>query len=168
MKKEEVIISQGNRPFWHNIMAAFFYTVAVFCVIFFFFNFEFSLNSEYAVRQLDYIDIGAFALSGAFYFSLIQTYYFDFKKKMYKHESAYLIFRLGKWKEMPLLEYISVFKKEEGLYEVNLWHLGNKHFKIYEMFDEDEAMNVGKKLATTLQIDLLDATVANDSKWIDL
>lgn len=168
MKKEEVIISQGHRPLWHNIMAAFFYTLVAFCIIFFFINFEFSLESQYAIQQMDYIHIAVFALSGAFYFSIIQTYYFNFSDNTYKHERSYIFVKLGKWKTMPLLEYISVFKKEEGLYEVNLWHLGNKHFKIYEMFDEEEAMNIGKQLATTLQLDLLDATVANDSKWIEL
>ncbi len=167
-KKQEVIISQGNRPFWHNIIAAFFYTVVVFCIVFFFLDFEFSLRADYAVQQMDYIDIASSALAGAFYFSVIQAYYFDFKNKQYKHESAYLIFKLGKWKPLPILEYISVFKKEEAVYEVNLWYVRNKHFKIYRMFDEDEAMQVGKQLAASLNIDLLDATVANDSKWIDV
>ena len=88
-KKEEVIISQGKRPLWHNIIAAFLYTVVVFCIIFFFIDFEFSLRADYAVRQMDYIEIASFALGGALYYSLIQTYYFDFKNKQYKHEHAY-------------------------------------------------------------------------------
>lgn len=117
---------------------------------------------------MDLIQIASVALLAAFYYSVIQTYYFDFKNNLYKHERAFLWFKLGKWNPLPELEYISVFQKEEGVFEINLWYIGNKHFKIYHMFDEEEAMETGKQLAKSLRIDLLDATVANDSKWVEL
>ncbi|MGH1386517.1 hypothetical protein [Kordia sp.] len=166
--KEEVIISQGNRPLWQNILAALLYATVVVLVVFFFYEFEFSFKTDQVKREMHTLQLAAIALMLAFYYSVIQTYYFDFKNHRYKHEHAFLIFKKGKWKSLPALEYISVFKKDQHFYEVNLWYVGNKHFKIYQLSDEEEALKVGKKLAITLQIDLLDATVANDSKWIEL
>ncbi|WP_298417183.1 hypothetical protein [uncultured Kordia sp.] len=166
--KDEVIISQGNRPFWHNIIAAFLYTVAVACILLFFYGLEFSFERQYVEREMGYIKVAGLALAGAFYYSVIQTDYFDFKKNVYKHERAFLWFKLGKWNPLPELQYISVFQKEEGIFEINLWYIGNKHFNIYSMYDEAAAMETGKQLAKSLQIDLLDATIANDSKWVEL
>jgi len=166
--KDEVIISQGNRPLWQNILAALLYATVVVLVVLFFYEFKFSLETEYVKREINTLQIAGLALAIAFYYSIIQTYYFDFKNNRYKHEHAFLIFKKGKWKSLPALEYVSVFKKDQHLYEVNLWYVGNKHFKIYQLSDEQEALEVGKKLAKTLQIDLLDATIAHDSKWIDV
>lgn len=166
--KDEVIISQGKRSLWHNIIAALLYTVAIGSVLLFFFGLEFSFERTYMEREVAYLQLAAFTFAGAFYYSVIQTYYFDFTNNLYKHERSFLMFKQGKWNPLPELEYISVFQKEEGVYEINLWYIGNKHFKIYHMFDEAEAMKVGKQLAISLRIDLLDATVANDSKWIEL
>lgn len=166
--KDKVIISQGKRSLWDNIIAAFLYTVVVGSAFLFFFWFEFSFDRKYVLKQMDLIQIAAVALLAAFYYSVIQTYYFDFKNNLYKHERAFLWFKLGRWNPLPELEYISVFQKEEGVFEINLWYIGNKHFKIYHMYDEEEAMETGKQLAKSLRIDLLDATVANDSKWIEL
>ncbi|WP_430411426.1 hypothetical protein [Kordia sp.] len=166
--KDEVIISQGKRSLWHNSIAAFLYTVVIGCILLFFFGLEFSFDRKYVIRQMDYLQLGSLALFAAFYYSVIQAYYFDFKNNLFKHERSFLWFKLGKWNPLPELEYISVFQKEEGVFEINLWYVGNKHFKIYHMFDEQEAMETGKQLATSLRIDLLDATVANDSKWVEL
>ncbi|WP_046757722.1 hypothetical protein [Kordia jejudonensis] len=166
--KDRIVISQGDRPLWHNIIAAFLYTVVIACVLLFFFRLEFSFERQYVEREMGSIKLAGLALAGAFYYSIIQTYYFDFKNNLYKHERSFLWFKLGKWNPLPELEYISVFQKEKGVFEINLWYLGNKHFKIYNMFNEEEALETGKQLAKSLGIDLLDATVANDSKWVEL
>ncbi|MEE9349383.1 MAG: hypothetical protein V3U80_04990 [Flavobacteriaceae bacterium] len=50
---------------------------------------------------------------------------------------------------------------------MNLWHGKNKFFNIYTYDDKEIAMTVGKKLASKLNIDLYDATVKGDFKWID-
>jgi hypothetical protein len=164
--KDEVIISQGKRSLWHNIIAAFFYALGIIAVYFFFFGFESSI--PILGRKFDAFELILYSFVIAFYFSVVKSYHFDFTNNLYKKQQAFLWFKLGKWNPLPELEYISVFQKEEGVYEINLWYIGNKHFKIYHMFDEAEAMKVGKQLAISLRIDLLDATVANDSKWIEL
>ncbi|AXG68503.1 hypothetical protein KORDIASMS9_00718 [Kordia sp. SMS9] len=166
--KDEVVISQGNRPLWQNVIAALLYATAITLAVLFFYEFEFSLERTKLMRNINTFELATFALMFAFYFSIIQAYYFDFKNNRYKHERSFLIFKQGTWKPLPALEYISVFKKNVDTYEVNLWYAGNKHFKIYRLVNGDEAMKVGKQLATTLQIDLLDARIAHNSKWIDL
>ncbi|WP_420570797.1 hypothetical protein [Kordia sp.] len=165
--KDEVIISQGDRSLWHNIVAAFFYAVTIMCILLLFFGFELSFEKAIVENKVQFIEIAIFSGATAFYYSVVQTYYFDFKNNRYKYERAVLFVKLGRWKTLPALEYISVFNKK-GMYQVNLWYAGNKHFNIYSMLDEAAALEVGKKLAISLRIDLLDATVANDSKWIDL
>lgn len=159
--KDEVIISQGSRSLWHNIVAAFFYAVTIMCIVLLFFDFGYKIN---VVRC---VEIAIFTGASAFYYSVVHSYYFDFKNNRYKFERAILFVKLGKWKTLPTLEYISVFKKND-IYEVNLWYEGNKHFNIYQVIGKEEALEVGEQLATSLQIDLLDATVPNDSKWIEL
>lgn len=166
--KDEIIISQGKRSLWHNILAAFFYTVAISCIILFFYDLIFFFDEINARNEARYLQIAIFSAGTAIYFSLTQSYHFDFKNSQYKHEHALIMFKIGKWKNLPPLEYVSVFKKDDDFYQVNLWYVGNKHFKIYQMYDGEEALDVGKKLAETLQIDLLDSRIANDSKWIEL
>lgn len=166
--KEEVIIAQGDRPFWHNILAAFLYTVTLALILLFFYGFEVSLDRYKVENELGLIQFAALTLAGAVHYSVIQTYYFNLKEKIYKRERSIAMFRLGKWKDLPELEYISVFKKEEDFFEVNLWYVGNKHFKLYQVYEEEDALTIGKKVAATLKIDLLDATVPNDSKWIEI
>lgn len=166
MMKDEVIISQEKRSLWHKIIAAFFYTIGIMGVLLFIFDYETSINTTLLKRRYIVLEMAACSLGIAFYFSVIQIYYFDFKNKLYKLEYVFVWFKQGKWKPLPELEYVSVFQKEDGVYEINLWYVRNKHFKIYRMLNKEKAMEVGKQIATSLRIDFLDATVANDSKWI--
>ncbi len=73
---------------------------------------------------------------------------------------------------MPNIEYVSVFRQlkenKSYTYEVNLWVKGNRSFTIYEGLDLGATFAMGKTTAKTLNVDLLDATVPNDFKWVDL
>ena len=164
----QIIISQEKRSITHLVFAAFFYTVTIFLIGWFLWEFKLSLERNYALREVNKLEIAIFSLSAAIYYSVIHTFYFDFDKKLFKKERKYVFVKLGKWQELPALEYISVFKKEASFYEINLWNVGNKHFKISHAEEKEEALAIGKELAKKLKIDLLDATVANDSKWIEL
>ncbi|WP_298519678.1 hypothetical protein [uncultured Kordia sp.] len=166
--KEGIVISQGNRPLWQNLIAAICYAASLTAIFLLFYNYTNTYEKGYFKIGATYIEIAIYAIGPALYYSILQSYHFDFKNSLYKHEYTFLIFKKGKWKPLPALEYISVFKREMHLYEVNLWCAGNKHFKIYRLSNEQEALKVGKQFAKRLQLDLLDATVANDSKWIDV
>jgi len=161
--KDEIIISQGNRPFWQNVIAALFCALTLTAIFLFFYN----INSQTKQESVQRIMVIICAIGPALYYSILKSYHFDFKNNLYKREYSFLIFKKGKWENLPALQYVSVFEKRMNLYEMNLWYKGNQHFKIYTLFEKEEAINVGKQLAKHLKLDLLDATVANDSKWID-
>ena len=166
--KEQIIIAQEKRSITHTLFAAFFYSVTIFLMALFIWEFKLSLERDYAASEMNKLEIAGFSLSAAIYFSVLHTFYFDFDKKRFKKERKYVFVKLGKWQELPELEYISVFKKGTKLYEVNLWYVGNKHFKISYTENKEKALAIGKQLAQKLKVDLLDATVANDSKWIEI
>ncbi|MEM6684859.1 MAG: hypothetical protein AAF617_03600 [Bacteroidota bacterium] len=162
--KDEIIISRGNKPLWQNIIAALFCALTITAIFLLFYNF----NTQTKQESIQKIMAIICAIGPALYYTISKTHHFDFKNRLYKREYSFLIFKKGKWEPLPALEYVSVFEKRMNLYEVNVWYKDNQHFKIYTLFEKEEAISVGKQLAKYLQLDVLDATVANDSKWIDV
>jgi len=87
-------------------------------------------------------------------------------------------FRIGRWKRIKDIEYVSVFRqlysagedKEETfhLYDVNLWYTNNKHTIITQYNEREAAYEVALRIATGLDVDMLDATVPNDFKWVEI
>ena len=110
-------------------------------------------------------------------FSLIQNIHFDLKDKRYKKEYSVGIIGVGVWKQLPEIEYVSVFKQslksdESGehcgfKFNLNMWYPVNKHFTIYSCDEPEPVFVVAKFIAKKLQVDLLDATVPNDFKWLE-
>jgi hypothetical protein len=47
-----------------------------------------------------------------------------------------------------------------------MWVKRNKSFTLYESGDLATAFSMGENTAKTLKVDLLDATVPNDFKWV--
>ena len=100
-----------------------------------------------------------------------QRLYIDLENQRYRPTIETGPLKLGQWVNIKNPKYISVFKKGysgfQTLYQVNLWFGKNRHINIFEMFDEEESMNMGFEVSEILNIDLLDATVHGDFKWID-
>ena len=65
------------------------------------------------------------------------------------------------------LEYVSVFLDDKDNFQVNLWYVGNKHYKMYVFEKKETAMKFGKHVAAKLNIDLLDATERGKNIWIE-
>lgn len=93
--------------------------------------------------------------------------YFDFEGNQYKEEFAVGPFKTGKWKPMPKLEYVSVFKNPTADYELNLWYYRNRHFKLSKYYDKEPAMEKALLIAEKLNIKILDATIKNNFVWVD-
>ncbi|MBU2907086.1 hypothetical protein KO529_19955 [Arenibacter algicola] len=173
MDRKNIIISEGFRPLWQTLVAAAFYTLAVILLAMFFFGFEIfpdkGMDNSWNFRVF-YIAV-ACAAQGIL-FSSVKSIFFDLKNKKYKEEYRVGPFGVGKWKALPTIEYVSVFRqlKANGsyTYEVNLWLKGNKSFTIYETGDMATTFAMGESTARSLKVDLLDATVPNDFKWVDL
>lgn len=169
MNAQSLIISERPRPIWQIPVAALFFTIAFGFIAFKLYQWILGDNSLN-------LSIGDFHI--AIYFSALgvsftsrKRIYVDLKTSRFKPSFEVGPLRFGKWATIKTYEYVSVFhqplKGGAYIYEVNLWYDGNKHFQLYEHTDYTEAFLIGYKLSEQLNIDLLDATVPNDFKWID-
>ncbi|KAB8151398.1 hypothetical protein EZY14_018865 [Kordia sp. TARA_039_SRF] len=104
----------------------------------------------------------------------------DLKRKQYRAFSDFFGIHFGQWKELPKIDYISVFIATERtiIYDfvhetevknkvivLNLFYNGNQRIKVYTAKDKEDAFKVAKQISEILKIDILDATEA-ESKWI--
>lgn len=169
--RKNVIISEGNRPWWQLIIAASLYTAIFYLLFLFFSTIKFSGKTNDLKGSLSIIELIIFLLPTALAFSVVRDFLFDLEKKKYKVEYCIGPFHIGKWTELPEIEYVSVFKQPlsngQFRYEANLWYQRNKHFNVYESETKEPAFEMGKQLSKVLNVKLLDATVPNKYKWVD-
>ena len=106
----------------------------------------------------------------------------DLSSKKYRKIYSVLGMDFGKWKNIPDIEYVSVFATQENIavwassasanvkndvYKLNLFYDTNKKIEAFTSYDMKEAFNVGHHLAEALITDLLDATISGDFKLVD-
>lgn len=100
--------------------------------------------------------------------------------KKYREFYSVLGIDFGTWKDLPQLDYVSVFKTKENsrvqgmgasanfsnpIIKLNLFYNTNKKIEVYKTEDLQEAFELAKHLAETFQIDILDAT-ERETKWL--
>lgn len=170
MQSENIIVSETQRPFWHLIIAALFFTCAFFLIIKFIYHFRW--NNEH-IRSFAEGGIPTIVILIAvgLNFCTQKRVYINLKESKFKPSLEIGLIKLGKWKTIQNYEYISVFynptKSESEQFEVNLWYDTNKHFELYTRNNFKDAMLVGYNISEQLDIDLLDATIRGDNKWVD-
>lgn len=176
MEKENVIISEGERPIWQFVIAALFFTLSIFFISYFFYRFgPLIFKNVFAaiVGAMLYFFLAFCAILMGMRFSAKNTMFFDLENNKFKDQYTVGPFIKGKWKLLPKLEYVSVFKNSKGFFEINIWHRKNKkytdkHFNIYNYHDEEEALETGYYIAKQLNIKLLDATEKGNFKYLDM
>ncbi|MGH1386500.1 hypothetical protein [Kordia sp.] len=104
----------------------------------------------------------------------------DFEANKYRTFTEVFGIRYGKWKELPEIDYVSVFSTTESVMVrsrsaearvrsnviiVNLFYNGNHRIKAYTAKKKEKAFQIAKQIAEILKIDILDATEA-ESKWL--
>ncbi|WP_299128554.1 hypothetical protein [uncultured Winogradskyella sp.] len=108
----------------------------------------------------------------------------DLQKRIYRNFMSLFNHRIGKWKDLSDIEYVSVFSTKEfsldpnlrvdhepGVSEtfdvihVNLFYDTNKKITSFRTQDKKEAFNVAEEIAQLLNVDILDAT-ERESKWL--
>lgn len=67
---------------------------------------------------------------------------------------------------MPKFEYVSLFAVNETTFEINLWSKKTST-GIYMKSIFKEAFTIAFELSEVLKIDLLDATIPNNYKWVN-
>ena len=169
MTKQGIIISETKRPFWQLIIAALFFTFSFFIVALSLYDANWSFTKlTSTVHRLDLAVLMAIVGSG---FCSHKCVYIDLEHSRFKPTLEIGFIKIGKWKTINNYQYVSVFydpsKGESHQFEVNLWYDQNKHFELYSRNNFEDAMTVAYNLSEELQIDLLDATIKNDYKWIN-
>ncbi|MEX0275368.1 MAG: hypothetical protein AB3N16_13415 [Flavobacteriaceae bacterium] len=171
--KGEVYISEGKRPIWQLIIASVLFTLGLILLLMAFTDYEL-IQVEGRTHGFDFgaLWVSLFCFSNGLVFSVVQNLHFDLTHKKLKKEYSLGPIKWGVWRSLPKIEYISIFKqlKKNGkyVYEVNFWHGGNKHFNVYESLDKRACLEMGKIMAQRLHLDILDATEANNYKWLDV
>jgi len=165
-RKIDAYFSHGNRPFWHTVVAAFCFTVSFVFIYGMFF--EISINQQSYTFPIRSIEIVLFLMVTGIRFSMVNDYVFDLENNQFKVIHVIGFVKWGKWKQLSTLDYISVFQKKEGEFEINLWYNTNKHILLSGSNDYNAAIETGKKLAKKLDIELLDASNPHDKEWVEL
>ncbi len=104
----------------------------------------------------------------------------DLASKKYREIYSVLGVNIGKWKNLPNVEYVSVFKTHENkrvqgmgasanfsnqVYKLNLFYNKNQKIEAYRTEDLNDAFENAKYISQVLSIDILDAT-ERESKWL--
>jgi hypothetical protein len=172
MGKQNVIISEGNRPLWQRIIASLIYTMIIVFLFLFLTHFKLTSNSSLLKNSLSFLELAIILLPTALAFSIVRDWYFDLDNHRYKIEYCLGPVRFGKWQNLPEIQYVSIFKQlkenDDYVYETNLWYKKNKHFNILESDNIEAVFEMGKRVAKILNVKLLDATVPNSYKWIHI
>lgn len=104
----------------------------------------------------------------------------DLASKKYREIYSVMGIKFGVWKDLPDIEYVSVFKTKENkrvqgmgasanfsneVYKLNLFYSRNNKIEVYLTEDISDAFEKAKYIADVLNIDVLDAT-ERVSKWL--
>jgi hypothetical protein len=131
----------------------------------------FDIENSYKKWIVGNLEIGLFAIVHGILFSMIKSLHFDLVAKKYKMQYSVGPLHVGKWKKLPDVKYVSVFRqpKTNGkfTFDVNLWYDGNKRFNVYENTEMEPSYEMGFQIAKSLDVDFLDATDPYDKKWIE-
>lgn len=170
MENQPIVVSETNRPFWKLIVAALLFTGAIFIIIMECYSFQWSLDyvRHFVKSSLFIITV---LIATAVGLATHKRVYIDLSQSRFKPTIEIGNFKYGKWKTIHNYEYISVFydasKSPSEQFEVNLWYDSNQHFELYSRNNFEDALEVGFALSEELNIDLLDATIPHNFKWID-
>ncbi|MFK7832920.1 MAG: hypothetical protein AB8B52_06570 [Winogradskyella sp.] len=165
----DIIISESDRPLWQILIAAFFFTLASALIIHSNFNWATSNISLNSITSN--FEVAAYLTFIGIVFCFKKSIHVDLIKSKFRPTFGLGPLHIGQWQTIKNYQYVSVFRQllkgGSYTYEVNLWYDNNKHFELYEEDDYTEAFMMGFELSEELNIDLLDATLPNDFKWVD-
>jgi hypothetical protein len=166
---KNIIVSEKQRPLWQRIIASLFFTAAIALLLYTLFKQNWS--DENLINIGHDIKSGIYLIGFGVAFSFHQSVYIDIENSKFRATFEIGPVKLGQWKTISNYEYVSIFHQplEDGnkIFEVNLWYDRNKHWELYEKYDYKEAFLIGYEISELLQINILDATVPNNFKWID-
>jgi len=126
--------------------------------------------------------LGIILLGIALKLALRNGFELELKKQRYRNVYSILALNFGLWKDLPEIEYVSVFKTTKNsrarvitaeatlgfeVFKINLFYNRNQHIEAYVSDDIDDAFMVAKHIAIFLELDIFDATKPK-KEWINV
>ncbi len=163
----ELIIREGKRPWWKLALSTIFFTLLLYYLYdnilsVYFFPTE-GTGIRVARSLYDMVFLFGMGVVNAMETDILIDTDQDLLITRYRVGPI----AVSRRNSVPKLEYVSVFAAQPEVFEVNLWYEGNRHFKMYKFDDRKQAFELAHKVAARLDIDILDATVRGQSKWIE-
>ncbi|WP_299120715.1 hypothetical protein [uncultured Winogradskyella sp.] len=163
MIEKEFTIKEPNISIRNSILIAFILTTySAICYYFI------TTNDDKNTTLVYLIILGFFVIKNMVLPNLTtKSIHLNFTHKKIKYETSVGPFGINKkWKNLKNLEYISVFKTENG-YEVNLWHNKNEIINLFVYENYEDVVKEAFIIAEKLDIELLDARKRGYHQWID-
>ncbi|MXN92778.1 hypothetical protein GR160_16235 [Flavobacterium sp. Sd200] len=170
----DIIISEKERPVWQRIVA-----VVAYVLMCFFLGLMVYGVYHYPGRQgfkafVSCFNFAFFMFVIGIRFSVVTAVCFDLVERCYKKQFRVGSIKVGRWKQLPDIEYVSVFRQpiivpgkyDAHIYNVNIWYGQNRHFTIYNNAENKKAYNMALYIATRLKIELLDVTDPQNKIWL--
>ncbi|WP_026452081.1 hypothetical protein [Aequorivita capsosiphonis] len=125
---------------------------------------------------------GLILLGAALKLSLREGFELDLEKKRYRNVYSIFEVNFGLWKNLPEIEYLSVFKTIKNsrarviaaeanlgfeVFKINLFYNRNQHIEAYVSDDVDDAFKVANHIAIFMELDILNATTP-EKEWINV
>ena len=166
---DHIVIDEKVKPFWQTIIAALAFTLALAFILYSIFYLKWDdKNSAYSGKTFTR---GLYLILIGIVLSVHKRIYIDLEKSRFRSTNEVGPIKIGNWVTINNYEYVSIFTQPltDGsfTFKVNLWYDKNKHFTLYEKNNFESALELAYILSEKLNIDLLDATIPNDFKWID-
>lgn len=165
----ELIVAQGKVPSWRLLMSVVFFSAMIWVLaqnirMFYYAGF----NEETCTLFSKSLGSIAYCLAGGTAFAISKTILIDIDTNLLI--SRYNVGLISKDVKaaVPKLEYVAVFLDQNEEYQVNLWYIGNRHYKMYSFEEKETAFKLANHVATKLNLDLLDATERGNNKWIEI
>ncbi len=166
---KNIIVSESRRPYWQIPLATLFFTAGIGTLLYSIYRMHWNDASLKLLGHNIESVIYLFAIGIGLCYQ--KSVYIDIEKSRFRSTFEIGPIKLGQWKTIFNYEYVSLFHQplDDGnkIFEVNLWYDRNKHWELYEKYNFEDAFKIAFELSELLSIDLLDATVPNDFKWID-
>ncbi|MGJ8685601.1 MAG: hypothetical protein ACSHWW_13305 [Nonlabens sp.] len=166
MEKERVIVRDNAPNLFFNLLGAVAIMVFFTLVVTAFTSSDFTKDAgwkQWAGMIFSAILVLAYGLKPI----LVQQVQLDLNKN--KYQKGYLLgpVSLGKWNDLPVPDYISIFrqplKNGKFNFEMNLWYDDIRHIELFYFDDGIIGYDASLQVARALKVTLVDARVPNET-----
>ena len=145
-------IVSKKRPWYERLLAAVFFSIAIYVIATFYLNNPVSFTESYYRISFRVMAGLVLIISFGIKFSVVINHHFNFELKKYRAYWSVGPFGRGEWEDFRTLDRVSTFLNNRNECEVNIWDIKNRRYRITAFDEIDDAVNYGRDLAQKLDI----------------